>query len=534
MKPSEPLRIAKLPVVTDVSPLDVTPLYKKGGTLQLRPTQIQALTHASAYKGLVGLIGCGHGKTLITFLIPQVINAAKPLLLLPASLLKKTLLEFDFYAQHFNIKLPHLLSYETLSVRPTILDDINPDVIIADEAHNLKSLESTRTTRLLKFISKNRQVQFYCMSGTLLSRAVSDLAHLSYLALREGSPLPSDYKDLDLFDKCLNYEADEHQLKQIAPLIKGFKNFREALFNRLSCTAGVVLSPDADANLPSLQFIRMKLDMPPELQTTLKGISETDEILSCLGDMIDLADIEASMHLFEGEGAVFRILSQLICGFIYAWDWDEPDLEWLEARKLWNKLLRKIVDLQLEGFDSPGLISKNFDDLPDDIKEVALPYKLEWDIQKQKPMPPKKVVWVSDYMIEAIKDWASKQVGHYIIWVDHQALGERLAKELSIPYYTGGVLPQEGSCICSIKAHGTGKNLQWCSTSLVADTLIDAALWEQLLARTHRQGQTADEVKYFLFDFSLFSTCFYRAIKQARMIEQTTGQPQRLVYGDKL
>jgi len=42
-------------------------------------------------------------------------------------------LEFDFYAQHFNIKLPHLLSYETLSVRPTILDEINPDVIIADE-----------------------------------------------------------------------------------------------------------------------------------------------------------------------------------------------------------------------------------------------------------------------------------------------------------------------------------------------------------------------------------------------------------------
>jgi hypothetical protein len=533
VKPSEPVRISSLPRVTALEPIDATPLYKKGGSMELRPTQIQALTHAANCKGLVGLIGCGHGKTLITFLIPQVIHAAKPLLLLPASLIKKTLMEFDFYAQHFNIKLPHLLSYETLSVRPTILDEINPDVIIADEAHNLKSMASTRTSRLMKYIAKNRSTQFYCMSGTLLSKAVSDLAHLSYLALREGSPLPSDVKDLDLFDKCLQYEADEHQMKQIAPLLQGFKNFREAMFNRLGCTAGVVLSPDADANLPSLQFIRMKLDMPLELQEVLKDISETDEVLSCLGDMINLADIEASMHLFEGEGAVFRILSQLICGFIYAWDWDEPDLEWLEARKLWNKLLRKIVDLQIPDFDAPGLISRNFDSLPQDIKEVALPYKLEWDIQKQKPMPPKKVVWVSNYMIEAIKDWA-KDKKDYIIWVDHQALGDKLATELSIPYYGGGVIPQQGSCICSIKAHGTGKNLQWCNTSLIADTLIDAALWEQLLARTHRQGQTADEVRYFIFDFSLFSTCFYRAIKQARMIEQTTGQPQRLVYGDKL
>ena len=505
--------------------------------MKLRPTQVLALSTAKDTQGLVGLIGCGHGKTLISFLIPKVVDSRRPLLLVPASLREKTKAEFEFYVQHFDCVLPEILSYESLSTANGVskLNTINPDIIIADEAHHLKAADSTRTKRLISYIAKNLSTKFFCMSGTLFSSSVADLAHLSELALRDKTPIPCRYDDIVLFDSCLSGEANNYQWASFRPLLEatGAKTAREAIFKRLSEVKGVALSPDAQEPLPSLQLNRIKMTLPPEIKDALSSISDTDNILETLSSL-NLDNLDVSMHLFEGEGAVFRVLSQLVCGFVYMWDWDTPDEEWLLARKTWNKLARKIVELDLEGFDSVGLVYSNFDKLPDDVREFAQQYKDMWDGQKWKEPPPQKVVWISHYLVDYIVSWATKQTAPYIIWVDHRALGEELAKRLSIPYFAGGTTPTNTSCICSIKAHGTGKNLQYFSTSLVADTLINATTWEQLLARTHRFGQTADEVVYNIFDFSLFSTCFRSALKQARLIESTTGQPQRLIYGDKL
>ena len=55
-------------------------------TMTLRPIQALMLAQAVAGDGLVALAGCGSGKTLTTLLLPLVLKAKRPLLLIPASM----------------------------------------------------------------------------------------------------------------------------------------------------------------------------------------------------------------------------------------------------------------------------------------------------------------------------------------------------------------------------------------------------------------------------------------------------------------
>ena len=139
-------------------------------------------------------------------------------------------------------------------------------------------------------------------------------------------------------------------------------------------------------------------------------------------------------------------------------------------------------------------------------------------------------------MINYVANWKEEQTLPYIIWVDGVEVGNKLSSRLNIPYYGAGAsLPTIAEpCIMSIRSHGTGKNLQAWSVNLVFAALADPATWEQMIARTHRAGQLADEVLVYTFNHSIFGSSFGKAYKQSKVISDTTGQPQRLVYADKL
>lgn len=540
---SEPVRICELPTKHRVYEDLTEDLKTPHGEMRLRPVQSEALTEAKHAGGLIALIGCGHGKTLITLLLGRVMRRKRALLLVPASLREKTKEEALAYREHFDFEIPEIISYQKLS-RPSglrMLQDFKPDLVICDEAHHLKDMSSVRTKRLAKYLVQTTSCAYVAMSGTLYNRSIGDIAHLADWALEERSPFPRNTRDVEIFDAVLTGEANRYQYGAWTPMKQWGDDPRSAVYKRICATSGVVVTVEAEVG-SSLQIHTRTLKIPTELKEAIRqGFDEgpMSETLSTLDVDFDFDAVTASQHLWQDADAfALRALSQMNMGILYYWDWPdgEPDTEWLEYRRAWNRALNKILEFDIPDFDSRYLIESGFTELPEEIQRVFISNYTDWQTVKSRPIPPKKTVWVSRYLIEDVLKWTKAQKSPYIIWVDFVAFGKELSSTLNIPYYGGGAtLPDHAeNCIMSIKSHATGKNLQAWSVNLIVHPLSDAALSEQLIARTHRQGQSADTVHVYIYKHSIFGSAAYRAYCRAKIISETTGQPQRLIYADRV
>ena len=92
-EPEDVRRLKELPLdveVTGEAYVDqLTRLYARdpdAPTQTLRPLQAAMLVQAIRGDGLVALAGCGSGKTLTSLLLPLVLGAERPLLILPAAM----------------------------------------------------------------------------------------------------------------------------------------------------------------------------------------------------------------------------------------------------------------------------------------------------------------------------------------------------------------------------------------------------------------------------------------------------------------
>jgi hypothetical protein len=84
-----------------------------------------------------------------------------------------------------------IVPYSILSQpgRADLLEELRPDLIMADEAHYLRHRTSTRTKRVLRYLGNHDECTFLAVSGTLTSRKLEDYAHLAEGALADNSPV---------------------------------------------------------------------------------------------------------------------------------------------------------------------------------------------------------------------------------------------------------------------------------------------------------------------------------------------------------
>lgn len=508
--------------------------------------QAEAFEEFERVGGLFAGIGVGSGKTGVSLFLaavrPQVQNA---LLLIPAYV-RNQFLEQDvpMWSAHFHIpnlgmtafdpQLPtlHVMSYSELSLpkNSDVLKRLRPDLIICDEAHNLKDTKRPRVKRIVRAIKENPNTRFAFMSGTLFSKSIKDGAHLAYFALRDLSPFPVEYQTLDHWSSAidpLEYNAPPGKLNIF---VSPGKSLRDGYSERILKTPGVIATRKASVDA-SLAIFSRNLKTPANLDKAIKESLKTWTRPDG-EELVEAKDLD-------------MVQRQLSLGFYYRmiFPHGEPAAlvdEWFEIRKNWHKELRNKLKRAGEGMDSPKLLeqaAQRHIDSDDSGPQWKSEFFEAWEAIKDKVLPETETCWLSDFAVQDAATWLKENAG--ILWVQYSAFALAVAKLSGVKYYAGGerasaaIRDTDGSSpiIASIAAHGTGKNLQHFSTQLITSPPSDGALWEQLLGRTHREGQQADVVSAHIY---LHTSEYRNSLKQARkkafFLQELHKSPQKLVY----
>jgi hypothetical protein len=484
------------------------------GEQTLRPLQALALAEAYDFGGAVVLLPVGQGKTLVSYLLPSVLDAKRPLLIVPAKLLEKTRIEFATLEEHW--RKPENLtiaSYEMISTDPDFLERINPDLIIADEAHKLKNKKAACTKRVWRYFTKNEPV-FVPMSGTLAKRSFFDWWHLQLMALPEGlHVLPMDWMDCELWAKALDEKTtDRAGLGALEVFGKTLQSAREGFGRRLKATPGVIAADSVDVGAS------IQIDIASHYSTPV-----TDALAQLREDWTLPDGTE-----FSEAVDFWRHARELANGFYYRWV-EEPPEYWREARRACNGFVRDVLRGS-RTYSAPSEVVEAFSSAP----EVST-----WLAIRDSFKPETEAVWISYRPVKTAIE-AAKVAGG-LIWYEHTAIAEKLSE--NVPTFgsqganikTGESLVKFDGPIAavSITACSEGFNLQKFSKNFILNCTPTGDRWEQLLGRTHRSGQESDTVEATLVEFDVCQRNDLRQAKaDAAYIEATTGQRQKLMLAD--
>ena len=604
-------RIVNLPVVPDVDDetqkqMSELLLLPNSNWEKLQKTQVAAMLAYLMYNGILGAIGVGWGKTFISFKVADLAyqkGLRKILLLVPANCIVKTEAEIPELMEETSLNLPiHILggkpkakraklmkedkglfimSYSQLSLKDTteMIRSIAPEIIIADEVHELKDINTPKTGRIARYMDEFPYTEFCGMSGTLTDKELHDYAHLSRWASRKNSPLPDNGSELDEWNELLsssfsehvrgvtfkpminwaraNYPEENFEINEVASLRKAFK-YR---FKTAPCH---ISSGDADVGI-SLMLQNTPVNNPAQYV----GWNEMNEYMDNVNEfMMNPAgeEIEYALHKF-------KYLYELTSGFFLELYWQDEDTiakklkinsneayerlyrsqEHLEACQLfWAEQRRWLLENAQDGLDMPSMLEDSM--ILHKDKEVGAELYTRYAYMKSKEFEglierAERAHRVCPYKVKAAVDFYKplhKKNTGCLFWVHHHEMGRWLCDEFrnqGIEYVYAdatkkgelAILNKKNKhlpIIASLSSHGTGKNLQHFSENYFVQFSRSAKTMEQGIGRTHRQGQKADQLiinTNFTTDFD--HEMFAATIADSLYITQTQNK-QKLIYAD--
>lgn len=524
------------------------------GSMRLRPLQAAALLEMHDFGGLLGSIRVGGGKTLVTFLAPVIMGADRPFLIVPASLRDKTLRDFDALRKHWIGPAAFddypVFSYEALARENNaeLFSKYRPDLIVADEVHRMKNQKAAVTRRVKRYMHDRPDTRFVGLSGTLTKRSLLDFGHLSDWALKDLSPVPRLWPELYEWSLAVDEKIPSTLSRQrpgaLAVLFDAADRAnaevdregelmaaRSAVGRRVRETPGVVSSGD-DVVPISLAIVETRVEVP-----RASKIAEAVRMLEerwALPNGFEIADaVELWRHTRE--------LGQ---GFYYEWETPAPR-SWLDARRVWAKACRDTLKANRRGLDTQAQLANAIlrGEYDDDQELVDAYYS--WTAVRDSFEPETRAEWLSLHFLKELRDSADRGKPS-IIWVEHRAVGDKLAELYGFAYFAAmgldannrpieSVDPQkEPIVVASIASCGTGRNLQAWAHNVVACAPPGGSVWEQMLGRTHRDGQEADEVRVVVLHGSAQSAeDMAQARRDAAYVETLTGQPQKLLIATR-
>lgn len=512
------------------------------GEAHLWPLQSEALYWAQIADGLIGALAVSAGKTLLTLLLPMAMPSQRMVLLVPPQLRDQLKKMLAMYRAHWRIpevvfgRGPpfdgiRVFGYSEISVASgaDALELADPDLVVLDEAHQIRNKGSVRARRLARLMRSRPGRRLVALSGSMTTKSVTDYGHLMEMALRKNSALPRPWPELDDWSRVLDAGVQEdRRLPPGALVLLGSKSdsiddVRAAYRERLVSTPGVVAS---GANVLGMSLVIQCL-RPKLSKEVARALAELERTW-CRPDG---EEIESPLMM----AAVTR---QLAYGFYYVWDWPNGvvDQQWLESRALWHKEMREYLkSTNRPGMDSPGLLA-----LAASSGRWASQHWAGWAAVKDRPEPPVRTDWIDRaFAVDLVRKWMSEGPG--IVWYEHKAIGLEVSRALRLAQFEGGsdaallaATPENTPHpVCSIRAHGTGKNLQAWSRGLILGAPANGTTYEQLLGRMHRDGQLADEVVFTLpLHHASIEAALDTALTHAQYKEDTLEGRQKLLYAE--
>lgn len=525
------------------------------GTMVLRPAQAITLYEAATLGGVYAALRTGGGKTIVSGLLPFVLDAKKPILFVPAKLKQKTRNEFAKLRQHWQIPGASLRieSYEKLGMakHEGMLTAYEPDLLIFDEAQMLKHVrESARARRVDRHMRYFPFPKTKCCAMTGTSGEIDEFAHIVWWCLREGSPVPKDPDEIQAWAGCLNAKVDDWARTDPADLVphlgKIAIDYPKAAFReRFIHTPGIVVSVDT--------YTGAGLVVKP------RYVEPSPAVEAAFTDLRKVWEMPDGWSMADASFEVWHAARQLGLGYYYMHD-PRPPEPWRDIRKQYCKFARVVLEHSeaydtekqvRDGLEGGKLLSPMYEPSPHVpahlIREFGVGGLNLFDAwQKIQPTYKPEVfpVWLSDTVIDSAIQWGRQGGG--IIWVDSVAFGTRLAEKTDWGYFRNFGYDQrkrfiesdrvsgKETIIASIESNKEGRNLQgkW-NRNLIVDPPNRGDDWQQLVSRTHRDGQQSRDVyvDYMITCYEYFNS-IYNAVNQNESDHEMMSQRYRLLDAD--
>lgn len=572
--------------------------------------QAEAMAAYESCGGLIANMGVGWGKTLTTLAIAEKAwqrGKKKMLLMIPSSVLPQ-FAGVDIKWARLRIPISYQIyflggrgmaerkvlvdsqrpglyvwTYSLTSAKDAagVMEKLKPELIQADEGHNLANMSAARSRRVRDYIDDHKP-EFVCLSGTITGKSLKDYYHFLRWALDAGCPMPLSASLANEWASLIDADAGKYgdpvasQTGPLKPLVDWAKRefpeerissdtlsgFRHAYRLRFNSVNGVVSTGDAEIgtslyinNLPVKDHVKS-----PGWETLDKlGKQVTEAWLTPNGD-----EIEHAIHCWKWLNEIYG------AGFYNQLTWPTPEAfaekhqkSKLEAEdimertlfhhatgQVYAKALRSyLLEKARPGCDTPFLVGQDF--YMHEGGKVRDPelYKL-WQDWKTTDFPGRPdrdsaAVRVCPFKIEAAITWVRECVPKgegAILWLYHQEVGRWLYEGLIEDGFDAIHAPagenelilnpanKNKKVVASIKAHGEGKNLQHFHNQYFMQWPRSATRAEQTIGRTHRNGQKKDELFVYTnhtveFDELNFAAC----LNDSLYIHQTTGNRQKLI-----